>query len=235
MGCSSRYPPTSDCPLSPPCGKQIRTSEPLTAPPAAVEGVEDANGDSVASIASRYGLTIADIRNLNPGVNLARLALGTKNRIATAAPATTFVLRPVVSVGASWADLPPAAPPLGFGGTGRASPQVDTPEKQRIREQIELNRQRELLAKARREREHQEAFARRYKTFGDCTYDWQSWVKSSSGVRSVKTYPCRGRSEIAVDCQNLKINERDLRRCSGCKIPIGGQVDMDAEVCANTL
>ena len=76
--------------------KQIRTEAPLTAPPAAVDVVKVSNGDSVTSIARRYGLTVADLRNLNPSVNLARLVIGTNVRVAKAAPRTTLAIRPGV-------------------------------------------------------------------------------------------------------------------------------------------
>jgi len=86
--------------------KQIKTTAPLTAPPAAVDLVKVSNGDSVSSIASRYGLTIADMRKLNPGVNLARLVIGSNIRVAKAAPGTTFAIRPGVSGGASYPNTP---------------------------------------------------------------------------------------------------------------------------------
>ena len=182
---------------------KIRTSAPVTAPPAAVDVVKVSNGDSVASIASRHGLTITDVRKLNPGVNLARLVIGSNLRVAKALPGSVLAIRPGVSGGASWPYIP---------YLGGSTTQVDTPEKQRIREQIELTRQRELAAAERRERESQEAFERRYKTFGDCTYDWQSWGKSPSGVRSVETTRCLGTDEVAVDCRNYKVNERIVYR-----------------------
>ena len=85
---------------------KIRTSAPLTAPPVAVDVVKVSNGDSVASIASRHGLTITDVRKLNPGVNLARLVIGSNLRVAKAAPGSVLAIRPGVSGGASWPGLP---------------------------------------------------------------------------------------------------------------------------------
>jgi len=86
---------------------QIKTSAPLTPPPpASVDVVKVSNGDSVSSIATRHGLTIADLRKLNPGVNLARLVIGSNIRVANAAPGTVLAIRPGVSGGASWPSLP---------------------------------------------------------------------------------------------------------------------------------
>ncbi len=85
---------------------KIQDSAPLTAPPAAVDVVKVSNGDSVASIATRHGLTIADMRQLNPGVNLARLVIGSNLRVAKAAPGAVLAIRPGVSGGASWPSLP---------------------------------------------------------------------------------------------------------------------------------
>lgn len=203
---------------------QIKTCAPR---PTAI--VEVFNGDSVASIASRYGLTIADLRKLNPGVNLARLVIGSKIRVAKVSSGSVLAIRPATARGAG-------SPVSHFSGGSKT--EVDTPEKQRIREQIALNKQREREEAERRDQERKEALLRRYKTFGECVYDWQSWGKSPSGVRSVKA-DCSGDSgnivEVAVDCRNLKLNERRLRTWSGWKHPAGGQVDMVAEVCANVL
>jgi murein DD-endopeptidase MepM/ murein hydrolase activator NlpD len=86
--------------------KQIKTSAPLTAPPVAVDVVKVSNEDSVATIANRYGLTVADMRKLNPGVNLGRLAIGSSIRVANASPRALLAIRPGVSGGASWPALP---------------------------------------------------------------------------------------------------------------------------------
>ena len=85
---------------------KVQDSAPLTPPPSAVEVVKVGNGDSVSKIASRYGLTITEMRKLNPGVNLARLVIGSNLRVAKAAPGSVLAIRPGISGGASWPSLP---------------------------------------------------------------------------------------------------------------------------------
>ena len=85
---------------------KIRATAPLTPPPAAVDVVKVSSGESVSTIASRFGLTVTEMRKLNPGVNLARLVIGSNLRVAKAAPGAVLAIRPSGSGGASWPSLP---------------------------------------------------------------------------------------------------------------------------------
>jgi len=84
----------------------IRRSAPLSTPPAPVAEVKVEQGDSVASIARNHGLTLTQLRQLNPGEKLARLVVGSSVRVAEAAPRSLLAIRPTVSGGASWPNLP---------------------------------------------------------------------------------------------------------------------------------
>lgn len=131
----------------------------------------------------------------------------------------------------------------------------DTDQKQELRELIAKSRAAEHLAAARkadaerqarvarekRERQaHQArmaAAARRYRKFdgSDCTYDWQSWGRSSSGVRSVKSAYCEGVTEVAVDCSRLKVSLLRWGKWQPWKTPDSLMEPMVVEACANAL
>ncbi|MGC6482423.1 MAG: peptidoglycan DD-metalloendopeptidase family protein [Synechococcus sp.] len=85
---------------------RVKTTAPLVAPPAAHNVVKVTSGDSLSAIANRHGLSLAELRRLNPGVNLARLVIGSELRVANAAPRSLLAVRPSVSGGASWPALP---------------------------------------------------------------------------------------------------------------------------------
>lgn len=66
-------------------------------------------GDTLFKIAERYGLTMAELLRLNPGLETARLVVGTQVRVAQSAPLQTrslLALKPVGSGGVSWPELP---------------------------------------------------------------------------------------------------------------------------------
>ncbi|WP_370318273.1 peptidoglycan DD-metalloendopeptidase family protein [Synechococcus sp. BS56D] len=84
----------------------VRRTAPLTAPPAAVAEIKVRDGESFASIARKHGLTTTELRKLNPGLDLARLVVGSQIRVAEAAPRQLLAIRPSVSGGASWPELP---------------------------------------------------------------------------------------------------------------------------------
>ncbi len=66
-------------------------------------------GDTLFKIAERYGLTMAELLRLNPGLETARLVVGTQVRVAQSAPLRTrslLALSPVGSGGVSWPELP---------------------------------------------------------------------------------------------------------------------------------
>jgi murein DD-endopeptidase MepM/ murein hydrolase activator NlpD len=66
-------------------------------------------GDTLLKIAERYGLTMAELLSLNPGLDTARLVVGTQLRVAQSAPLqnrSLLALKPVGSGGVSWPELP---------------------------------------------------------------------------------------------------------------------------------
>jgi len=83
------------------------------------------SGDTVLSVAQRYGMTVSDLLRLNPGVEMASLTPGIQLRVAPTAPMRAHMLlalRPTVSGALSWPDLPnlPQVPqgPLPGSGAG---------------------------------------------------------------------------------------------------------------------
>jgi LysM repeat protein len=66
-------------------------------------------GDTLFKIAERYGLTMAELLRLNPGLETARLMVGSQVRVAQSAPLQTrslLALKPVGSGGVSWPEIP---------------------------------------------------------------------------------------------------------------------------------
>lgn len=66
-------------------------------------------GDTLIKIAQRYNLTLQDLLRLNPGLETARLVVGTQVRIAQSSPGRSRLLlglKPVGSGGLSWPDTP---------------------------------------------------------------------------------------------------------------------------------
>jgi murein DD-endopeptidase MepM/ murein hydrolase activator NlpD len=66
-------------------------------------------GDTLIRIAQRYGVTLAELLSLNPGLETARLVVGSQVRLAQSSPVRTHALiglKPVGSGGLSWPDLP---------------------------------------------------------------------------------------------------------------------------------
>ncbi|MFZ0407244.1 MAG: M23 family metallopeptidase [Cyanobium sp.] len=98
---------------------------PSSPPPTVGSGVVRL-GDTLRLIAQRYGLTLAELLRLNPGLETARLAVGSQVRLAQSSPALrqTMLLgmNPVGSGGASWPELPSFGPQQRpFGGDNTAS------------------------------------------------------------------------------------------------------------------
>ena len=75
-------------------------------------------GDSLAEIARRYGMTLAELLRLNPGLETARLVVGTQVRLAQSAPLPPLPpilgMNPVGSGGASWPEQPDFGSPQRF-------------------------------------------------------------------------------------------------------------------------
>ena len=81
------------------------------------------SGDTVLSVAQRYGMTVSDLLRLNPGVEMASLTPGIQLRVAPSAPMRAHMLlalRPAGSGALSWPDLPnlPQIPQAPLPGSG---------------------------------------------------------------------------------------------------------------------
>ncbi|NQW39129.1 MAG: M23 family metallopeptidase [Cyanobacteria bacterium] len=87
----------------------LRRSPPLHSLPPVQEGAAVRFGDTLAKIAHRYGLTLHELLRLNPGLETARLVVGSQVRLAQSAPGRTRMvlgLKPTTSGGVSWPELP---------------------------------------------------------------------------------------------------------------------------------
>jgi LysM repeat protein len=98
--------------------------QPASAPPAprGSRGLVR-SGDTVLSVAQRYGMTVSDLLRLNPGVEMASLTPGIQLRVAPSAPMRAHMLlslRPTASGALSWPDLPnlPQVPQSPLPGSG---------------------------------------------------------------------------------------------------------------------
>jgi murein DD-endopeptidase MepM/ murein hydrolase activator NlpD len=86
-----------------------RQSPPVSAPPPVESNGVVRFGDTVLQLAQRYGLTVAELLRLNPGLETARLVVGSQVRLAQSAPVRSRLLlglKPSVSGGMSWPDTP---------------------------------------------------------------------------------------------------------------------------------
>lgn len=84
-------------------GTEIRDTAPLKTPPAPVEVVEIKPKQSLMSLVKDHGITLTQLESLNPGVELSKLVVGSKVRVAKA---SVLAVRPLRSGGASWPELP---------------------------------------------------------------------------------------------------------------------------------
>jgi murein DD-endopeptidase MepM/ murein hydrolase activator NlpD len=90
---------------------ELRSSPPLVAPPPVSSNGVVRFGDSLRKIAQRYGLSLAELLRLNPGLETARLVVGSQVRVAQSAPGPSrsrllLGLNPVGSGGLSWPEMP---------------------------------------------------------------------------------------------------------------------------------
>ena len=93
-------------------GESIRSSAPLSSPPVPKDVVEIKPGQSLTSLIKDHGITLQQLKDFNPGIQVSRmLVAGSKVRVAKARP--LLGVRPLRSGGASWPDLP------GFSGNNR--------------------------------------------------------------------------------------------------------------------
>jgi murein DD-endopeptidase MepM/ murein hydrolase activator NlpD len=99
--------------------RALRHSLPLQAPPPLVASNVPVNngpantvvrfGDTLLKIAQRYGMTIAELLRLNPGLETASLVVGSQVRVAQSSPSggrMLLAIKPVGSGGLSWPELP---------------------------------------------------------------------------------------------------------------------------------
>lgn len=87
----------------------LRQSPPVSSPPPLERNGIVRLGDTVLQLAQRYGLSVAELVQLNPGLETARLVVGTQVRLAQSAPGRSRLLlglKPSVSGGMSWPDTP---------------------------------------------------------------------------------------------------------------------------------
>ncbi len=91
---------------------ELRRTPPLEAPPPIATGVGTGVvklGDTLLHIAERYGITITELLRLNPGLESARLVVGSQVRLAQSAPSRNRLLLGLVpssSGGISWPETP---------------------------------------------------------------------------------------------------------------------------------
>ena len=88
---------------------ELRRTPPLHSLPPVEERAIVRFGDTVVKIAQRYGLTLQELLRLNPGLETARLVVGSQVRLAQASSGRTRMvlgLKPSTSGGISWPELP---------------------------------------------------------------------------------------------------------------------------------
>ena len=87
----------------------LRRTPPIQAPPPLEQSAVVRFGESLRQIAQRSGVTIADLLRLNPGLEAARLVVGSEIRVAQSASgrtASVLGLAPTTSGGLSWPEMP---------------------------------------------------------------------------------------------------------------------------------
>ena len=88
---------------------ELRRTPPLENPPAPLEMARVRFGDTLAKIAQRYNVSIRELLSLNPGLEAARLVVGTPIQVARSTPGRSRLilgLAPTASGGLSWPDQP---------------------------------------------------------------------------------------------------------------------------------
>ena len=87
--------------------KSRRDSAPLTTPPPVLEVASVQKGDSLASFLARNGVSRAELKTFNPGLQLNELTVGRELRVAQASPGQSMLaIRPTLSGGAAWPMRP---------------------------------------------------------------------------------------------------------------------------------
>ncbi|MBE9173597.1 peptidoglycan DD-metalloendopeptidase family protein [Cyanobium sp. LEGE 06143] len=88
---------------------ELRRTPPLQSPPPLQSKGVVRLGDTVMAIAQRYGLTMAELLKLNPGMQTARLVAGNEVKLVQAEPVrqrAVLGLKPSTSGGLSWPQIP---------------------------------------------------------------------------------------------------------------------------------
>ena len=88
-------------------GTTVLHKAPLQSPPDPQSVVRIKANESLSTFSRDQGVSLSELRSLNPGLDLARLAIGSKVRVAKASPRALLAIRPTVSGGASFPALPP--------------------------------------------------------------------------------------------------------------------------------
>lgn len=243
-------------PLAGPAAAQLRPEPSLPLPSSILEPLQPAvvrEGDTLPSLAERYGLSVHDLLVLNPGLQLP-LRPGTPIRVSAVGPRRRFdqsldelVLQGVVTpVERNLARITPGAFEQACRG-GALSPREcrdGTPlhwgprpaqtKHPSPREQLLLDRIRASKAPVDQ-----------WRRFGQCSYDWGNWKLHSNGIRTTGV-DCGGtamRWQIGVSCDRLVVSIRSRDGVWGSWEPPAGAKDrfrsgeelMVASLCANAL
>jgi murein DD-endopeptidase MepM/ murein hydrolase activator NlpD len=99
----------------------LRRTPPIQAPPPLEPSAVVRFGDTLRQIAQRTGVSLADLTRLNPGLEAARLVVGSQIRVAQSASnrtASVLGIAPTTSGGLSWPELPSFGQPQGSEGAG---------------------------------------------------------------------------------------------------------------------
>ena len=106
---SQRHPLASQAQLVAIDPSSQRRSTQLSAPPPVSTPTMVRLGDTLLKIAQRYGLTLAELLQLNPGLQTANLVVGSQVQVVGSAPGRSRMLlglAPVGSGGLSWPETP---------------------------------------------------------------------------------------------------------------------------------
>ena len=87
--------------------ESLRTSPPVLVPPPVVTAARDQSGDSLKSFLEGQGPSSAELRTLNPVLDLSTAASGADVKASKASSTRNLLaIRPTISGGASWPRLP---------------------------------------------------------------------------------------------------------------------------------
>ena len=88
----------------------IRTTPPLGQSPGHRAVVQE--GESLAAFLQRHGIEEIELKQLNPGVDLASMQFGRELRVPSASSTPMLAIRPSMSGGASWPEIPELSSPI---------------------------------------------------------------------------------------------------------------------------